>query len=118
MNAFAEPVVIIPAKRGGSPYVTRGDFRSPTTDIVMDDSTLVTASPTLGIRASEIANQPWPVRKGDELYIRVQPDPAFPTDFPAKFVVVPGATRMFSITEVRPDGQGDVKLVLEERSSV
>ncbi len=107
MGAFARPVAFLPKE--GTPYLGRGDFRMPTTDIQLDDGSLTTATPTLGIRAAEFATLP---RQDDKVYVGVVRNPSSPGGFD----VVPTTLR-YIVMDVRPDGEGDIKLVLAEVSS-
>lgn len=107
MAAFARPVAFLP--RGGAPFVGRGDLRMPTADIALEDGSITTAAPVLGIRRSEFALLP---EQEDGVYVDVVIDAADPAGFR-----VTDRTRRFLIQDVRPDGEGDIKLVLAEISS-
>lgn len=109
MGAFARPVAIIPADGQRAPYLARGDFRRPTQDIQLDDGEMTTAAPTLGIRRSEFPALP--VQK-DQVYVDVVVD----SGAPGGFRLTP-ETRRYRIMDVRPDGEGDIKLVLAAVSS-
>lgn len=108
MGAFAMPIAVLP--KNGSPYLARGDFRRPTADVEIEEGKLTTASPTLGVRASEFPVLPV---QNDSIYVRVRPN----ADAPAGFEIVMGVTQRYLITDVRPDGEGDIKLVLREQST-
>lgn len=97
MNAFARPIIVAPP--GLPPYGGRGDFREPHTEIALEDGTFSTASPTLGIRRGEFARLP---EQGDSIFVNVD-----------GMTILPGSRR-FEVIDVRPDGEGDVKLVLGE----
>lgn len=107
MAAFARPVAFLP--RGGVPFLGRGDLRMPTVDIQMADGDITTAAPTLGIRRAEFDTMP---AQEDEVYVDIVKDDAELLGFR-----VSERTRRFVVMDVRPDGEGDVKLVLAEVSS-
>ncbi|HWJ72589.1 MAG TPA: hypothetical protein VNX29_05410 [Kaistia sp.] len=107
MGAFARPVAFLP--KGGSPFLGRGDFRRPTEDVQLSEGEMTTAAPTLGVRASELDAMP---RQNDGVYVDIVADPAEPLGFR----VTPRSQR-FKIVDVRPDGEGDLKLVLAQVSS-
>lgn len=109
MGAFARPVAFLASDGQRAPVIGRGDFRAPTVDIALDDGSLTTAVPVLGIRRSEF--DVLPVQE-DEVYIDIVVDDAEPAGFR-----VTDRTRRFAIKDVRPDGEGDIKLVLGEVGS-
>ncbi|MCX5496439.1 hypothetical protein OSH11_17160 [Kaistia dalseonensis] len=99
MDAFARPIIVVP-KSGAAPYGGRGDYREPHTDIQLEDGSFSTASPTIGIRRSEFARVP---QQDDRVYIDVD-----------GLTVIPNVSRLFLVADVKPDGEGDVKLILAE----
>lgn len=104
MDAFARPISVDPvmSQPGEQPYAVqrdgvsplRGDFRDPHETVQLVDGTLTTSDPVLGIRAVEF------------LILPAQED------------LVTIGLRRFTVLDVRPDGEGDVKLVLREISAV
>lgn len=102
---FARPIAFLP--KGGRPFLGRGDFRRPTEMVDIGDGEMTTALPTLGIRASEFVILP---RQDDELYVGILRSDAAPG-----YEVLP-TSRRFKVMDVKPDGEGDVKLVLAEVS--
>ena len=107
MAAFARPVAFLP--RGGVPFLGRGDLRMPTVDIQMADGDVTTAALTLGIRRAEFETLP---AQEDEVYVDIIKDDTERLGFR-----VTERSRRFVVMDVRPDGEGDVKLVLAEISS-
>lgn len=92
--AFARPVTILPiaSQPGVGSYSGRGDFRRPHTEVQIAEGEFTTVSPTLGIRASE-----YPVLPAIEDKVVIGAD-------------------TWLVVDVRPDGEGDVKLVLRKVS--
>ena len=107
MGAFARPVAFLP--KGGTPFLGRGDLRRPTEDVALSDGEMTTAAPVLGVRASELPEMP---RQNDHVYVDVVVDQAERLGFR-----VTERTQRFVVMDVRPDGEGDVKLVLAKVSS-
>ncbi|BCP53787.1 hypothetical protein K32_24040 [Kaistia sp. 32K] len=92
--AFGRPVTILPlaSQPGVASFPAGGDFRRPHTEVQLADGEFTTVSPTLGIRASEY--------------------PILPA-IDDKIVI---GAETFLVVDVRPDGEGDVKLVLRKVS--
>ncbi len=107
MGAFARPVAFLP--KGRTPFLGRGDFRRPTEDVQLSEGDMSTAAPTLSVRASELTVLP---RQNDHVYVDIVVDPAEPVGFR-----VTARSQRFIIVDVRPDGEGDIKLVLAQVSS-
>jgi hypothetical protein len=105
MAAFAGPFMVVP-KDGSAVFVARGDFRQPSVEIALEDGSFTTSAPSLGVRRSEFLRFP---RQEDEVYLDIVRDSSSPSGY-----AIGPASRKFVIVDLRPDGEGDVKLVLRE----
>lgn len=108
MAAFGRPIGFLP--KHDLPFVGRGDFRRPTETVDLGEGDLTTAAPTLGIRASDFVDVD-PPRQDDQIYVGVRVITA-----PPGFEVL-SSTRRYVVKDVRPDGEGDIKLILAEISA-
>lgn len=93
MGVFAEPVEFRPVV--GTPINTSGVFdRAYTRDVALEDGSIgvTTESPTLGVRLSDFPNPP---KQNDRVFI-------------------PSAGVTFIVREVRVDGHGGARFLLNK----
>lgn len=94
MGVFAEPVEFRPAG-GGTPISVSGVFdRAYTRDVALEDGSIgvTTESPTLGVRLSDFQSPP---KQNDRFFI-------------------PSAGATFIVREVRVDGHGAARCLLNK----
>ena len=98
MSVFGEPVTYTPAS--GSSFPLGGVFDEAYQGIVLlgDDPAMTTVSPILGVRLDEFPSGVLP-RKGDT-------------------VAIPSVNTIYTIKDVRPDGHGHAKLMLNIKSAM
>jgi hypothetical protein len=97
MDAFARPVVFIP-RTSGVAQAQRGVFDAAYTAVTLEGEGVPTTqtTPVLGVRLSE-----WT-----------------PAPLKSDAIQIPATNQAFVIREVRPDGHGDAKLMLQLKGPI
>lgn len=96
-DVFGEPVTYMPAN--GEPFPIEGVFDEAYHEVVMLDNgpAITTESPVLGVRAAQFPSGQSP-HKGDQL-------------------MIPSVNTIYTVKDVRPDGHGHIKLMLNIKSA-